>query len=63
MADENMTPEEREDAAREEAGRELLELIRQDRERRAAMRQWLREQVEAGYEAKAEDERRQREDR
>ena len=56
MADENLTPEEREDAAREEAGRELLELIRADRERQARMREWLRQAVEAGYEQGAADE-------
>jgi hypothetical protein len=60
MADE--TPEQRQEREREEAGRELLRMIRRDRERQARMREWLIEQVHAGYEAKAEEERRQREE-
>lgn len=59
--DPNMTPEERRERELDEQGKRMLEAIRADRERQARMQQWLRERVEAGYEAKAEDERRQRE--
>jgi hypothetical protein len=62
VMDEQLTPEERQEHEREEAGRELLAAIKADRERQAAMRQWLREAIEAGYEQRAEDERRQREE-
>jgi hypothetical protein len=49
------TPEE--DAELDAQGRELLEAVRQQRERERRMRQWLREQVEAGAKAKADEER------
>jgi hypothetical protein len=52
------TPEE--DAEREAQGRALLEAIRQMREREAAQREWLRESIEAGYEARAADEEAER---
>jgi hypothetical protein len=61
MADEQLTAEEREEAAREEAGRELLRLIRADRQRHRQMREWRQQQIEAGYKQR-EEERRQRED-
>jgi hypothetical protein len=53
--------DERREREREQAGRDLLAAIKADRERQAAMRRWLRDQIEAGYEQR-EKERRQREE-
>jgi hypothetical protein len=50
-----------EEREREEQGAALLEAVRQMREREAAQRRWLQEQVAKGL-AERDEERRQREE-